>query len=115
MFLRLEPSIVQRLLSSYMYFAPRASCRSASAVVMRRPTYSTMNAPFSMRAVANTPSPVVARPTRKGMRRDMRRHYMRIGGEANGLRGGDWPPFPDFAGAPSGLQRGGSGYLVHSG
>jgi len=32
--------------------------------VMRRPLYSTMNAPFSIGAVANSPSPVGERPTR---------------------------------------------------
>src|SRR6266481_5992598 len=35
---------------------------------MRRPLYSTMNAPFSIGTVANSPSPVGERPMRQGLR-----------------------------------------------
>ena len=55
--------------SRYMYeinsrWTVDGSSRLACALVMRRPLYLTMNAPFSIGAVANSPSPVGERPTR---------------------------------------------------
>src|SRR5437867_4229624 len=66
-----------------MYLLPyRASDPRASVVGMRRPLYSTMNAPFLISAVAKRPSPVFDRPTWNGFR-GMGGHYTPIGGESN--------------------------------
>src|SRR5215471_5429863 len=54
---------VQRLLISNKYFV---SSSSAFLLGMRLPQYSRMNVPFLMGSVANSPRPVLERPTRNG-------------------------------------------------
>ena len=53
--------MVHRLLISNRYLV---SSSSATLLRMRRPQYLTMNSPLSMGAVANSPRPVLERPTR---------------------------------------------------
>src|SRR5947209_9853157 len=79
MFLRVEPSMVQRLLISYRYRLPRASSFSATSFVSRGPLYSAMKARFLISSVANRPRPVRERPTRKGFLRGIGAIYGRFG------------------------------------
>src|SRR5215470_3981064 len=65
MFLRLDPSTVQRALTSNRYLV---SSSSAILLGSMRPVYRTMKVPLRISLVANRPRPVLARPTRNGRR-----------------------------------------------
>src|SRR3974390_800952 len=56
--------VQRRSISNKYLLARRRSSSCATRVGMRSPTYSTMVSPFAIGAVANRPSPVLARPTR---------------------------------------------------
>src|SRR3954454_20064399 len=87
MFLRLDPSMVQRLLISYRYLEFFASIASACLLLRRRPEYSTMKVRFAIGAVANRPRPVRERPIRNSfLLRGMQGNYTRIRTGAIGRR-----------------------------
>src|SRR5262249_20341784 len=65
MFLRLDPSTVQRALTSNRYLV---SSSSAILLGSMRPVYRTMKLPLRISLVANRPRPVLARPARNGRR-----------------------------------------------
>src|SRR5215467_8846832 len=65
MFLRLDPSTVQRALTSNRYLV---SSSSAILLGSMRPVYRTMKLPLRISLVAKRPRPVLERPTRNGRR-----------------------------------------------
>src|SRR4051812_48113799 len=69
--------MLQRLFSSNIYLCPALCSRScASRVDKRRPLYSTITVAFAIAMLANRPSPVRERPTRKSLLRGMRRAFL---------------------------------------